>query len=76
MTSPRLRPVFGGTREPTIFSGPALGGKLGIFPSPRAYMEETVRRVTPRTSRRSALRQQAVFEGGRSLEFFQVLGSI
>ena len=34
-------------------------------------MEETVRRVTPRTLLRSVLRQQAAFEGGRSFEFFK-----
>ena len=45
---------------------------LGIFLSSRAYMEETLGRVTPRTSLRSVLRQQPVFEGGGSFEFFQV----
>ena len=57
--------MFEGAGEPGIFSVPE--GNLGIFPSPRAYMEETVRRVTTRTS----LRQRAVFgEGG--LEFFKI----
>ena len=50
--------------------------RLGIFLSPRTYMEETVRRETPNTSLRSVLHQQAVFEGGESLEFFQVPGRI
>ena len=36
--------------------------KLGIFPSPREYMEGAVRRVTPRTPLRSVLPQQAAFE--------------
>ena len=31
-----------------------------------AHMEETVRRVTPRTSLRSALRQQAVIKEGEN----------
>jgi len=35
-------------------------------------MEETVRRMKLRISLRSVLCQQAVFEGGGSLEFFQV----
>ena len=35
-------------------------------------MKETVREVTPRTSLRSVLRQQAVFEGVENLKFFQV----
>ena len=35
-------------------------------------MEETVGRVTPCTTLRSVLRLKAVFEGGGSLEFFQV----
>ena len=59
-----LRPVFEGAGEPGIFSVPEPGAKLGIFVSPRAYMEETVRRVTSR--------QQAIFKGGGSLELFQV----
>ena len=67
-----LRPVFEGAGEPGIFSVTESRGKLGIFLSPRAYMEETVRAVTSRTSLRSVLRQQAVFEGGGSSEFFQV----
>ena len=37
-------------------------------------MEETVTRVTPRTSLRSVLCQQAVFEGGGRLELFSVPG--
>ena len=37
----RRRPVFEGTGEPGISSIPELREKLGIFPSPRAYMEET-----------------------------------
>ena len=35
----RLRPVFDGAEEPGIFSVPELGGKFGIFSSPRAYIE-------------------------------------
>ena len=38
------------------------GGDTGIFPSSRAYMEETERRMTPR--------QQAVFEGGGETRIF------
>ena len=52
------------------------GGEIGIFLGAKAYMEETVRRVTPRTSLRSVLRQQAVFEVEGSSEFFQVPGPI
>ena len=37
----RLRPMFEGAREPGIFSVSEPRGKLGIFPSPRAYMDET-----------------------------------
>ena len=37
----------------------------------QVYMEETVRRVTLH----SVLRQQAVFEGGGRLKFFQVPGN-
>ena len=33
-------------------------GKLGIFPSPRAYMEETVGRVRPRISLTSRIRRR------------------
>ena len=36
----RLRPVFEGAGEPGIFSVPEPRGKLGIFVSPRAYIEE------------------------------------
>ena len=43
--------------------------RLGISSTLRTYMEETIRRVTPRTSLRSVLLQQAVFEGGSS-KFF------
>ena len=43
-----------------FFQVPEPRRKLGIFPNPRAYMEETVTRVKPRTS----LRQLAVFGGG------------
>ena len=43
----------------------SLQGELG------AYIEETVRGVTPRFAR-SMIRQQAVFEGGGCFEFFQV----
>ena len=39
-TSLRLRPVFEGAGEPRIFSVPKPREKLGIFPSPRANMEE------------------------------------
>ena len=52
MSSPRishrsvllLRPVFEGAGEPGIFSSARIQeeAKLGIFPSPRAYMEEIV----------------------------------
>ena len=45
----RLRPVFEGAGEPGIFSVPEPRGKIGIFPSPGAYVEETV--------------EQTVFEG-------------
>jgi len=45
MSSPRsalcLPLVFEGAGELRIFSNPEPRGKLGIFPSPRAYMEET-----------------------------------
>ena len=44
------------------------------FLSPKVYMEETVRTVTPRTSLRSVFCQQAV--SGGSSEFFQVPGPI
>ena len=37
----RLRLVFEGAREPGIFSAPEPTGELRIFPSPKAYMEET-----------------------------------
>ena len=66
----RLRPVFEGAGESGMFSVAEPRRKLGIFSSPRTYMEETVRRMKPRTSLRSVLRQQAVFEGGESLEVF------
>jgi len=46
-----------------FFQVPEPREKFEIFPSPKAYMEETVRRVTSRTSLRSILRKQAVFEG-------------
>ena len=61
MSSPRLRPVFEGARKPGIFSVPEPRRKLG---SPEAYMEETVKRVP-------VLPQQALLEGGGSLEFFE-----
>ena len=76
MSSPRLQPVFERSGEPGIFQIPEPRGKLGIFPSPRAYMEEAVRRVKSRTSLHSVLRQQAVFEKGGSLEFSQVQESV
>ena len=41
---------------------PKPSRKLEIFPSPRASLEKTVRRVTLQTSLRSVLREQAVFE--------------
>ena len=81
----RLRPVFEGAGEPTIFSvSEPRGGeteeprrKLGIFLCPGAYMEETVRTVTPCTSLGSSvLRQQAVIEGRGSSKFFHVPESI
>ena len=40
----RLRPAFDGAGEPGIFSAPEPRGKLGIFPSPRAHMEENEER--------------------------------
>ena len=44
--------------------------RLGIFVShPKAYIEEAVRRVTPRSSLRSVFRQQAVFEWGSRLGY-------
>ena len=43
----------------------SLQGELG------AYMEETVRRVTPRTSLGLVLRQQAVIEGVEAQNFFK-----
>ena len=58
----RLRPVFEGAGEPGISSVPGPRGKLGIFLSPGAYMEEPVRGTTPKTSLRSVLFQQVVFE--------------
>ena len=36
-----LRPVFEGAEKPGIFSVPESRRKLRIFPSLRAYMEET-----------------------------------
>ena len=83
----RLRPVCQGAGEPGIFQVSEPGRKFEMFPTPTAYMEEealnsstyveeTVRRVTPRVSLRSVLRQQAVFEGGGSLKFFKVSGPI
>ena len=69
----RLQPMFKGGEEPEIFPSPRAyiekkssaffhisktTRKIRIFSSLKAYMEETVRIVTPRTSR------QAVFEGG------------
>ena len=39
------------TERLEFFQVPELRGKLGIFPSPRVYKEETVRRVTPRFAR-------------------------
>jgi len=43
MSSPRsvlpLRPVFEGAGEPRMFSVPTPRKKLGIFPSPRAFIE-------------------------------------
>jgi len=53
-----------------MFFESCLQASLRIFPSSRAYMEATVRRVTSRTSLGSVLRQQTAFEGGGSLEFF------
>ena len=61
--------VFKEAGEPGIFSVPEPRKKLGIFLSPRAYTEEIISRVTSRTSLRSVLRQQAVFEGGGRLVF-------
>ena len=46
LTSPA---VFEEAGELGIFSVPEHKKKLGIFPCPRVYMEETVRRVIPRT---------------------------
>ena len=66
------RPVFEGAEEPGIFSIPEPRGKLGIFPSPRAYMKETIREVTSRNSLHSVLRQRAVFKGKGNFELFQV----
>ena len=38
-----------------------------VFPSLKAYMKQTVKTVKSRTSLRSVLCQQAVFEGGGEL---------
>ena len=65
----------GGAKYSRIFDL-SLGPGLEIFPSLRVYMKETVRRVTPRTTLRSVLRQQATLEGGGSLEFFQGPGPL
>ena len=62
--------MFDGVGEPEIFSAPEPRGKLGTFLSPKAYVEEAVRRVTPRTSLRSVLHQQAVIEGGQATIVF------
>ena len=51
----RLRSVFEGAGEPGIFSVPESRGKLGIFSSLRAYMEETVKTMTSRTSHLASL---------------------
>jgi len=40
-TSLRQRPVFEGAGESGIISVTEPRGKLGILPSPRAYMNET-----------------------------------
>jgi len=48
---------------------PYKGRALGIFQSPIANIEGKVRTVTPCTSLRWVLRQQAAFEAGGSLEF-------
>ena len=64
------------TEQSELFHVPEFRRKFGIFPSPRAYIEETVERVTPCTSLRSVLCQQVIFEEGGSFEFFQVPGSM
>jgi len=45
------------------------GERREFFQVPE-HMEETVRRVTPRPSLHSVLRQQAVFDGGEEARFF------
>ena len=40
MSSPRLRPVFEGAEEPGIFLVSEPRAKIGIFPSPTAYLEK------------------------------------
>ena len=65
-----LAPLFEEAEKPGIFSVLEPRGNWKAW----NYVEETVRRVTPRSSFRSVLRQQAVFKGGGSLEFFQVPG--
>ena len=54
-----------------FFEVPKPRRKLEILPSPRAYMEETVRRVTPQTLLRSVLRQQVVSEEREESEIVQ-----
>ena len=44
--------------------------KLEVFVSPGAYMEKIVRKEKPRTSLRSVLLQQALFEEGEETEIF------
>ena len=73
-TSLRLWPVFEKAGEPGIFSVPEPRRKLGIFPSPKTRMVETVRTVTPRlacfTANRLYLKEE------ERTEFSQVPESI
>jgi len=64
------RRVTAHTEPSEFFYVPKPRRKLGIFPNPRAYMEEIVRRKILRTSLRSVLRQLAVFKGEERLDFF------
>jgi len=47
------------------------GGRISLQGELGAIIEETVRRVTPRTSTRSVFRQQTAIEGGGSSKFFK-----
>ena len=74
----RLQLLFEEGGEPGIFSSPRvyIQRELDIFPCPRAYMEETVRTVTPRNSRRRCIANRLYLKEEERPEFSQVPESI